>query len=383
MNPTHQILQWQDASQTQQVIWRAENGSSPPKKFILADDTLTADSAYKLACEGCGILWQGDFQLARQLLQAMARRCDRPAKKTRKEVNAEVNPVSSPDVFNKYRQAQSQRARILAKLLIPINADFTIPLKRSPDVVEACIEAYGVASSDSIVSLREIQGVIGAHEWRKNGVAIPELDDKIYPHYGVFSPLRGEYISLVANASLSNTNLAFDIGTGTGVLAAVLAKRGVKKIVATDQDPRALICARENLRRLGYADRVEVINADLFPEGKAPLIVCNPPWIPARPGSPIEHAIFDLESRMLRGFLAGLAEHLTAQGEGWLLLSDFAEHLGLRSRDELLTWIRQAGLRIVDRIDIKPAHPKSADQTNALYQFRAAEITSLWRLAEG
>lgn len=367
------ILPWQYVRQT----WRAENGSSAPKKLILGDDTLTADTAYKLACEGCGILWQGDFQQARQLLQAMARRCDRPAKKSRKEI-----PEESPtQLFNKHRQSQSQRARILAKLLIPLNSGYTIPLKRAPDIVDACTEAYGEPTSDSIVSLREIQGIIGAHEWRKKGVLIPELEAKIHPHYGVFSPVRGEYISLVANARLPDTNLAFDIGTGTGVLAAILAKRGVKKIIATDQDPRALICARENLERLGYAEQVDVVSADLFPEGKAPLIVCNPPWVPARPASPIEHAIFDPESRMLRGFLSGLAKHLTANGEGWLLLSDFAEHLGLRSRDELLTWISQAGLDVMERIDVKPHHPKSADKADALYQARAAEITSLWRLA--
>lgn len=371
----YEFFRWQDAKELQHRFWRAENGSSAPKKFILADDTLTADSAYKLACEGCGILWQGDFQQARQLLQAMGRRCDQPSKKSRKEVQETI--------FNQHRQAQSQRARILAKLLIPLNADYTIPLKRAPDITQACSEAYGESTSDSIVSLREILGLIGAHEWRKNGVLIPELDGKIHPYYGVFSPVRGEYINLVANAVLPDTTLAFDIGTGTGVLAAVLAKRGVQKIIATDQDPRALSCARENLQRLGYADRVDVIAADLFPEGKAPLIVCNPPWIPARPSSPIEHAIFDPQSRMLRGFLSGLTEHLTKNGEGWLLLSDFAEHLGLRSRDELLTWISQAGLRVVERTDIKPIHPKSADKTNALYQARSAEITSLWRLAGG
>ena len=44
---------------------------------------------------------------------------------------------------------------------------------------------------------------------------------------------------------------------------------------------------------------------------------------------------------MLLGFLGGLAAHLTPEGEGWLLLSDLAEHLGLRSRDELLAAIEE------------------------------------------
>ena len=148
--------------------------------------------------------------------------------------------------------------------------------------------------------------------------------------------MRGEYIDLVAKAPLPAPGVAFDIGTGTGVLAAVLVRRGVAQVVATDTDPRALACARDNLALLGVAKQVQVLQTDLFPEGQATLIVCNPPWLPARPGSPIEHAVYDEDSRMLLGFLAGLKTHLAPGGEGWLILSDFAEHLGLRTREELL-----------------------------------------------
>ena len=83
---------------------------------------------------------------------------------------------------------------------------------------------------------------------------------------------------------------------------------------------------------------------------------------------------------MLKGFLSGLAEHLDVGGEGWLILSDIAEHLGLRPRSDLLAWIEAAGLRIIERLDIKPKHPKTADTEDALHAARAAEITSLWRL---
>lgn len=212
---------------------------------------------------------------------------------------------------------------------------------------------------------------------------IPALGERIHPHYGVFSPVRGEYVGLVAEAPLPSTELAFDIGTGTGVLAAVLARRGVKRILATDQDPRALACAHENIERLGLGGQVEVVRADLFPEGRAPLIVCNPPWLPARPSSPLECAVYDPESRMLRGFLNGLAAHLEPGGEGWLILSDFAEHLGLRSRDELLAAIDKAGLKVAGKMDVRPAHPKASDPTDPLHAARAAEVTSLWRLVAG
>ena len=84
---------------------------------------------------------------------------------------------------------------------------------------------------------------------------------------------------------------------------------------------------------------------------------------------------------MLRGFLAGLAEHLVPRGEGWLILSDLAEHLGLRTRAELMEAIEAATLRVVDRTDVRPVHPKTFDRTDSLHAARAAEVTSLWRLA--
>jgi methylase of polypeptide subunit release factors len=375
---SYPMIEWTENGEAHAVRWRSENGSPPPKRVVVADDTLTADTAYRLACEGTGLLWRGDFQNARQLLQAIARRADRPPRRKKRP-----DPASPVDAFNQYRQAQSQRARTLNTLLIPIDGDYAIGLRRAPDLQQACLEAYGAPDGEiSVASLRELQGLIGAHEWRKKGVEIAVLGDRIHAHYGVFSPVRGEYLDLVAKAPLpAATQLAFDIGTGTGVLAALLAKRGFARVIATDLDPRALACARENIERLGYAKQVQVVEADLFPPGKASLIVCNPPWLPARPSSQLEHAIYDPESRMLKGFIAGLGAHLEPGGEGWLVLSDIAEHIGLRSRDELLAAFTAAGLKVLDKISIRPTHPKVADVDDPLHAARALELTSIWRLA--
>jgi len=375
-------LSWIEDGEEQALRWQSESGQPAPRKVMVADDTMNADTAWRLACEGTALLWRGDFQNARQLLQAMGRRVGRakekPSGSGKKRRSASV--PSPRDAFNQHRLAQSQRARILGMLLIPVAEDYCIPLRRAPDVGAACAEAYGASDGGFVVSLRELLGLISAHEWRKNGVEIAPLEARIHPHYGVFSPVRSEYIDLIASTPLPAQTLAFDVGTGTGVLAALLAKRGVARIVATDQDARALACARENVERLGLTARIEVQQADLFPAGRAPLVVCNPPWLPARPSSPLEHAVYDPDNRMLRGFLAGLAEHLEPGGEGWLILSDFAEHLGLRTREELMGWIEAGGLKVIDRHDTRPKHPRAADADDPLHAARAAELTSLWRL---
>ncbi|MCB5184570.1 class I SAM-dependent methyltransferase [Methylobacillus gramineus] len=365
------FIHWQEGEQAYSAIWRSENHAKPPAKVVIADDAMKADVAYRMACEGTALLWRGDFQNARQLLQAIVRRIDRKPAKT------SSNPA---EAFHLNRQAQSQRSRVLGMLLVTLEADYSIKLRRAPDTQQACIQAYGDARGVSVVSLRELQGVIGAYEWRKKGVEVPALEARIHPHYGVFSPVRGEYVDLVAEAPLPSQALAFDIGTGSGVLAALLAKRGVKQVIATDQDDRSLACARDNIRNLRLGQQVEIIKADLFPVGRAPLIVCNPPWLPARPNAAIEYAIYDPDSIMLKGFLSGLVEHLEPEGEGWLIMSDIAEHLGLRTRDTLLELIAAAGLQVVDKADIKPRHARASDSNDPLHTARAAEVTSLWRL---
>lgn len=389
------FIHWEEGSQAYSAIWHSENGIAVHKKVVTADDTLTADDAYHLACEGTAILWRGDFQNARQLLQALVRRIDKPSKKSKRAgkragKSDDATPKkTAKDIFNQHRLVQSQRARILGMLLIQCNPDHTISLRRAPDISQACSEAYGAVSQPYVVSLRELLGVVSAHEWRKNG--LPILADEhgepvfVHPHYGVFSPVRGEYIELVCNAPLPKAldaeSIAFDIGVGTGVLSIILAMRDVQKIVATDQDDRALACAKENIAQLNLGSQIEIVKANLFPPGNASLIVCNPPWVPARPSSTLEHAVYDPESQMLKGFLAGLKDHLLPEGEAWLILSDLAEHLELRTRQELLSWIEDAGLLVLGRIDTKPKHPKSGDEADLLYFARAAETTSLWRLS--
>ena len=386
MPTTPSTIHWTHQGQPRQALWRSESGAAAPRRVEVADDTLAADTAYRMACEGTGLLWQGDFQNARHLLQALMRRADKKPRKAAAKASQKLAAATPAEAFHLHRQAQAQRARVLASVLIPLEGDYSIALRRAPDWRQACTEAWGPATGErSVATLRELLGLVGAHEWRKKGVEIPALGapplNRIHPHYGVFSPVRGEYVGLVAAAPLPSKALAFDIGVGTGVLSAVLARRGVQRVVATDQDPRALACARENLQRLQLLDRVELQQVDLFPPGRAPLVVCNPPWVPARANSPIEHAVYDEGSRMLKGFLAGLSAHLEPGGEGWLILSDLAEHLGLRPREQLLAWIAEAGLVVRGRHDVKPVHAKATDAQDALHAARAAEVTSLWRLA--
>ncbi|CAN7239219.1 class I SAM-dependent methyltransferase [Arthrobacter sp. LjRoot78] len=364
------LVTWSEAGESMTARWRSTNGRPAPTRVEVVSDSLTADQANRMASQGIAMLWHGDFHNARQILNALDRR-----------VSAGKKTAGTPaDKFYRHRQSRSHRARVLGLLLIPLDPGPVVPLRRAPDIRQAAAEAYGEIGENSVVSLHELVGAIGAHEWRRNGVHVDALQGRIHPHYGTFFPTRSEYVDLVAAAALPSDTLAFDVGTGTGVLAAVLARRGVHRVVATDNEPRAIACAAENFRNLGVQDRAEAVLTDMFPSGRAPLIVCNPPWIPATPHSSLDSAVYDPGSRMLFRFLNGLPDHLEPGGEGWLVLSDLAEHLGLRSREDLLAAIEAAGLKVMERLDTKPTHPKASDRDDPLFEARAAEVTSLWRL---
>ncbi|WP_047539116.1 methyltransferase [Methylotenera versatilis] len=371
-------ITWQEKGKPQQAVWQSEANAAPPKNIVVADDTMKADEAYKLACEGTGFLYKGDFQNAKQLLQAVTKRVDRKP----------IKPAATMlEAFHQHRARQIQRANITNKILIELNHG-NCDLKRAPDVKEAVAGALIVnpkldkVPAKMVLSLRELLGMNGAQEWRKKGVFIDALQANIHAHYGVYSPIRGEYLDLINTTSLGNAKTAFDIGTGTGVIAAILVTRGIKAVIATDSSPRALNCAADNVGKLNLKPYITVEQANLFPSGhkKADLIVCNPPWLPAKANAPIEHAIYDPNSQMLKGFLNGVKAHLNDNGEAWLILSDLAEHLGLRTQEELLKWIADAGLSIMEKLDIAPKHAKSSDQSDPLYAARVKEITSLYRL---
>jgi hypothetical protein len=178
---------------------------------VIADDRTSAEEAYGLACQGTALLWRGDFHNARQMLVALAARADRRAR--RRDKALATPPSASPaQAFHLYRQARAQRARTLSALLIPLDAEYGIPLRRAPDMRQACTEAFGPADGPSLAPLRALLGLGGAHEWRVKGIEIAALAGRIHPHYGVFAPIRSEYVDLVAAAAARG-----DVSPGLGL----------------------------------------------------------------------------------------------------------------------------------------------------------------------
>jgi len=343
---------------------------------IPADDRTTAAVATARAKKGEALAYTGDFQNARQLLAAMGRR---------------LAPRSAPTGDPRSRYLAERRLRaleheVLGRLLVPIGGGYEVPLRRAPDVSGALAEALGPPPGEpALLPLRDLLGMIGAHEWRRRGLAVAALGGaKLHPHHGVFAPVRAEHVDLVAAAAHARPLAglrALDAGTGTGVLAFVLARAGAR-VVATDLEASAVACARENAAALGLSEAVEVVEADLFPPGEErfDLVVSNPPWLPGEAASPLERAIYDPGGAFLSRLVAGLPARLTPGGEAWIVLSDLAVLLGLRPEGEVEALAAAAGLRAEVLAEVKPSHPRAKDREDPLHDVRSRERTILWRV---
>lgn len=352
--------------------WRNESVQKPPKGWHYVRES-GADGILKAAYQNIATVWQGDFHNAKQVLSAMKKRARKPA-----AVRSDADIAA---LFHAHRMKQAQQSRILNMLAVEIRPGFVLDNKRAPDIRAALLDVYGEADGKPFfLPLNLLLGFMGAHEWHKKGVAVPQLGGSIHVPFGVFSPLRGEYLDLLAHAPSTGFQTAFDIGTGSGVLAAILAKQGIPSVIGTDTNPKAVACARANIARLGFEKQVEIRETDLFPEGFADLIVCNPPWLPAKPTSAVESALYDPESAMLAAFLRDAPKHLNPDGEIRLIISDLAEHLGLRPADFLEKAFIRAGLRVADMMKTKPKHKKVANPSDPLAFARTRETTFLYRL---
>lgn len=366
-------LRWRAGGAERSGAWLGVSAAAPAR-IGGADDRTTAAAALARVRRGEALVYSGDFRNARQLLAAMGRR-----------LAGRLPPARDP--ADRWRAERARRARehdLLGRVLVPIEEGLRVPLRHAPDVATALAEALGPDPAvPGLLPLRDLLGMIGAHEWRRRGVLVPALGARVHPHHGVYAPVRGEYVDLVAAAAAEwpvAGKRALDVGTGTGVLAFVLARAGAR-VVATDVEPGALACARENAERLGIAERVEVVPADLFPaEGRFDLVVSNPPWIPDVARTPLERAIYDPGGALLERLVVGLRERLADGGEAWIVLSDLAERLGLRPEGHVAALAARAGLRVADLREARPAHPRAADRRDPLHDVRAGEVTRLFRL---
>jgi tRNA1Val (adenine37-N6)-methyltransferase len=158
----------------------------------------------------------------------------------------------------------------------------------------------------------------------------------------LFQPARGsgyrtnvDALLLASFAAPSRpVDVAFDLGAGVGAVGLSLLKLGAAKtLVLVEANGPAAKLAERNLEANGWADRGEVVHADVREvavgrRGEASLVVCNPPYIApgrGRVAQGEEHArmgelaVFVAAARQVAGKKARVCLVYPAQELGTLL----------------------------------------------------------------
>ena len=146
---------------------------------------------------------------------------------------------------------------------------------------------------------------------------------------GCAMKINTDGVLLGAIATAGNPAAVLDIGTGTGVIALMLAQRFVEaRVDAVEIDPGAVQTAGRNFQGSVFASRLNIYASgfetyfDRFPDNKYDLIVSNPPFYINSLKSPVvkkvlaKHSDVDLFERLING----VSQHLTSGGSFWLIL---------------------------------------------------------------
>lgn len=356
------------------------------EEAVLVNDATRASDAARFIREGNYLLYEGDYHNARQLLKALKQRFrGKPSKQQQQQTILEQ--------WKRQRESIRSQTRRLNRLLIKVEDHSLVALRRAPDVTHLLKKSS--SESSYAMSLRELLGRIGSHEWEKQGVCLLQLMGRtLHPHFGVFSPTRHEYLDLILaqQAGGAGNKTVMDVGTGTGVIAALMLLNGKADcVIGTDNNPRAIACARENLERLDLMEKTQLVECHIFPPHpcKVDLIICNPPWIPGDEpdASLLDRAVYDTNG-FLPLFLHTAQDYLRDDvSEVWLVLSDLAERLGLREEGDVERMARDGNLEIVHVSCTAPRHPKARgkkksrdNEHDKVAAARSLEVTKLYRM---
>ncbi len=159
-------------------------------------------------------------------------------------------------------------------------------------------------------------------------------------HSQVYEPAEDTFL-LAENLAVREGDVALDVGTGTGLIAFLMARKA-KFVLGVDVNPIAVELAGKNARLNGIQN-VEFRLSDLFENvsGKFDVITFNAPYLPGKPEKPIDLALVGGEGgrEVLDRFISEVPSYLTPCGTVQIVQSS------ITGVEETLKRLEKAGLK--------------------------------------
>jgi len=180
-------------------------------------------------------------------------------------------------------------------------------------------------------------------------------------------------VLLGAWADVENTSNILDIGTGSGLIALMLAQRSKANITAIDIDKNAVIQAKKNAENSQWANRMKVIESDLMEFSNSTnqqfdLIVSNPPYFKNSLETPelartiARHATTDFHNQIIISSLKLLSDN----GKLCLILP-------ISEGNECIRFAQSNGLNCSKKITVYPKF--NSDAKRLLIELSKQETT--------
>lgn len=131
---------------------------------------------------------------------------------------------------------------------------------------------------------------------------------------------------LVKHFRMNKGDRVLDIGTGSGVIAIFACYKGAGRVVAVDINPWAVKSARENAKRHGFNEVMEVVQGDVFSsikKEKFDVITANLPFRNKPAPNLVARSQWDTDFATNKKFLARAAKHLKRDGRIYLSHANF------------------------------------------------------------
>ncbi len=148
----------------------------------------------------------------------------------------------------------------------------------SIEVCEIRNQDWNKQWEDTVVPVEVTKNVAIKPSWKEydgDAKVIIEIDPKM--SFGTGHHETTRMMIRLLEKFIKGGEKILDVGTGTGVLAIASVKLGAKKCVAIDNDDWSIENARENIKKNGVVDRVEITKGDLtsVPDSEFDIVVAN------------------------------------------------------------------------------------------------------------
>jgi len=293
------------------------------------------------------------------------------------QLSLTLRPPSASATYPIKRAFQKKFRKVALRLLVNIR-NHKVQLSDARDI-GLLTELYPKISSFSLPFI-QMQELFGAWNTYIHGVHFAVLGHKIHPFYGTYAPTRTSHLELFAtwlSQYKGSREQAIDVGTGSGILAFILAKNRFQKITATDSNPNAIESVVREKQRLSSRS-IEAVHCDLLTKAPQPvdLIVFNPPWIQGDIEGLIDGALY-YEDGLFERFFAQARTALHRDGRLVLLFSNIMTLVRPGIEHPILAELKKGHFRLVQKMNRKVKPSKTADGKRR----RTKEKVEVWELA--